>query len=91
MAALVLTSCAHSPLAWDYYDQCALQNPSFVAMAECGRQKRLADCLPNNACSPEGTTFMEYVDSLAVLVKTKKMTEADAMRRYTEYKSGGMR
>jgi hypothetical protein len=34
---------------------------------------------------------MEYVDALAVSVKTKKLTEAEAMRRYTEYKSGGMR
>jgi hypothetical protein len=33
---------------------------------------------------------MEYVDSLAVSVKTKKLTEAEAMRRYTEYKSGGI-
>jgi hypothetical protein len=35
--------------------------------------------------------FMEYVDSLALSVKTKKMTEAEALRRYTEYKSGGMK
>ena len=90
MAASVLASCAHSPLVWDYYDQCALQNPSFLAMAECGRQKRLAACVPNDTCSPEGTTFMEYVDSLAVSVKTKKLTETEAMRRHTEYKSGGM-
>jgi hypothetical protein len=62
----------------------------YLAMAECGRQKRLAACVPNDTCSPEGTTFMEYVDSLAVSVKTKKLTEGD-MRRYTEYKSGGMR
>jgi hypothetical protein len=47
-------------------------------------EKRLAACVPNN-------TFMEYVDSLAVSVKTKKLTEAEATRRYTEYKSGGMR
>ena len=73
------------------YDQCALQNPSLLAMAECGRQKRLAACVPNDTCSPKGTTFMEYVDSLAVSVKTKKLTEAEAMRRYKEYKSGGMR
>ena len=90
-APFMLTSCAHSPLVWDYYDQCALHNSSFLAMAECGRQKRLADCTPNNTCSPEGTMFMEYVDSLAVSVKTKKLTEAEAIRRYTEYKSGGMR
>ena len=58
-------------------------------MAECGKQKRLAECLPNNSCSPEGTAFMEYVDSLALSVKSKKLTEAEAMRRYAEYKSGG--
>ncbi len=32
---------------------------------------------------------MEYVDSLAQSVKNKQMTEAEAMRRYAEYKSGG--
>jgi hypothetical protein len=32
---------------------------------------------------------MEYVDSLVLSVKSKKMTEAEAMRRYAEYKSGG--
>ena len=52
-------------------------------MAECGRQKRLAACVPNDTCSPEGTTFMEYVDSLVVSVKTRKLTEAEAMRRCT--------
>jgi len=88
MAALVLTGCAHSLVVWEYYDQCALEHPSFLAMVECGRQKRLADCMPNN-CSPEGTMFMQYVDSLALSVKRKELTEAEAMRRYTEYKSGG--
>ncbi len=32
---------------------------------------------------------MEYVDSLALAVKNKQMTEAEATRRYAEYKSGG--
>src|SRR5215468_3601981 len=75
LAASLQTGCVHSPAppVWGYYDQCASENQSFVAMAECGRQKRLA----------------EYVDSLALSVKSKKMTEAEAMRRYTEYKSGG--
>ncbi len=59
-------------------------------MAACGRQKRLAECAANNTCSPEGTVFMEYVDSLALAVKNKQMTEAEAMRRYAEYKSGGV-
>jgi hypothetical protein len=89
-AASTLSCCSHSPPPiWSYYDQCAAENPSFLAMAECGKQKRIAECTPNNTCTPEGTTFMEYVDSLALSVKNKKMTEADAIRRYTEYKSGG--
>ena len=89
--AFTQTGCVHSsaPPVWGYYDQCAADNPSFVAMAECGRQKRLAECVANNTCSPEGTTFMEYVDSLALSVKNKKLTDAEAMRRYAEYKSGG--
>jgi hypothetical protein len=50
--ALMLTTCASpSRLVWEYYDQCARENPSFLAMAECGRQKRLAECVPNNTCS----------------------------------------
>jgi hypothetical protein len=91
IAASIQMGCMHSPAppVWGYYDQCSAENPSFLAMAECGRQKRLAECVPNNSCSPEGTAFMEYVDSLALSVKNKKMTEAEAMRRYAEYKSGG--
>jgi hypothetical protein len=90
-AAFMQTGCVHSasPPVWNYYDQCATENPSFLAMAECGRQRRLAECTTSNTCSPEGTVFMEYVDSLALSVKNKKMTEAEAMRRYAEYKSGG--
>jgi len=89
-AALMLTSCTHSStVVWEYYDQCVQENPSFLAMAECGRQKRLAECVPNNTCSPEGTMFMQYADALALSVKRKEITEAEAMRRYKEYKSGG--
>jgi hypothetical protein len=90
MTALKLTSCASpSRLVWEYYDQCARENPSFLVMAECGKQKRLAECAPNNTCSPEGTMFMQFVDSLVVSVKKKELTETEAMRRYTEYKNGG--
>ena len=88
-AAGALTGCAHSLVVWEYYDQCALENPSFLAMTECGRRKRLADCVPTNTCSPEGTMFMRYVDSLALSVSKKELTEAEAMRRYLEYKAGG--
>ena len=58
-------------------------------MAECGRQKRLAECVPNNTCSPEGIMFMQYIDTLVLSVKKGEMTEADAMQHYKEYKSGG--
>jgi hypothetical protein len=33
--------------------------------------------------------FTEYVDRLVLSVKKKELTEAEAMRRYTEYKNGG--
>lgn len=91
VAAFMQSGCVYSASrpVWTYYDQCAAENASFLAMAECGRQKRLAECTSGNSCSPEGTIFMEYVDSLALSVKNKKMTEAEAMRRYAEYKSGG--
>jgi len=90
VTALMLTTCASpSRVVWEYYDQCARENPSFLAMAECGKQKRLAECVPNNACSPEGNMFMQYVDTLIISVKKKELTEAEAMRRYTEYKNGG--
>jgi hypothetical protein len=91
VAAFMQTGCAHSPSVWHYYDECAGagENQSFVVMAECGRKKRLAECGANNSCSPEGNVFVEYIDSLAQSVKDKKMTEAEALRRYAEYKSGG--
>jgi hypothetical protein len=90
VASSMLSTCASpSRVVWEYYDQCARENPSFLAMAECGRQKRLAECVPNNTCSSEGNMFMQYIDALVLSVKKKEMTEAEAMRRYTEYKAGG--
>ena len=55
VAAAIETGCVHSqaPPVWGYYDQCAAENPSFLAMAECGRQKRMAECVANNTCSAE--------------------------------------
>jgi hypothetical protein len=83
MTASMLTTCASpSRVVWEYYDQCARENPSFLAMAE-------AECAPNNTCSPEGNMFMQYIDTLVLSVKKKELTEAEAMRRYTEYKNGG--
>jgi hypothetical protein len=33
--------------------------------------------------------FMDYMDTLVLSVRKKELTEAEAMRRYTEYKNGG--
>jgi hypothetical protein len=81
VAAFMQAGCAHAPSVWHYYDECpgAGENQSFVAMAECGRKKRLAECGADNSCSPEGNVFVEYIDSLAQSVKDKKMTEAEPM------------
>ena len=49
----------------------------------------MAECVPNNTCSAEGNMFMEYIDTLVLSVKKKELTEAEAMRRYAEYKNGG--
>ena len=56
-------------------------------MAECGKQARTAECTAQNSCSAVGTAFVQYTDSLVLSVKNKEMTEAEAMRRYAEYKT----
>jgi hypothetical protein len=86
-ASFLLTNCATSPPVYAYYDKCSSQTSSFVVMAECGKEARNAECIPNNTCSPVGTTFVQFTDSLVLSVKNKEMTEAEAMRRYAEYKT----
>jgi hypothetical protein len=85
VAALILNACAQKS-AFDLYDECN-SHSSFIAMAECGKQKRLAYCTQHSNCGAAGTAFMQYTDSLVLSVKNKEMTEAEAMRRYAEYKS----
>ena len=84
--ALVLNACAAQKSAFNFYDECSGQT-SFVGMAECGKQRRLAYCTAHNNCSPSGTAFMQYADSLALSVRNKEMTEAEALRRFAEYKT----
>jgi hypothetical protein len=88
---VLLLSCVSQPITpsvWSYYDDCAAQNPSFVAMVKCGRERRLAECEPKNQCSAEGNLFMDYADSLALSVKNKKRSETEASRLLAEYKTG---
>lgn len=86
---LALTGCLSlgGPMVWEYYDKCSAQTSSFLAMAECGKQARTADCVPTNDCSSMGNTYVQFTDALVLAVKNKEMTEAEAMRRYAEYKS----
>ena len=63
VAATMLTKCGYSSVVWEHYDQCALENPSFLAMAECGRRKRLAACEPNKILVRlKVLCFMQYVE-----------------------------
>ena len=84
--ALISSLTTEQRPVYSYYDSCAAQNSSFVAMVECGREKGLAECEPKNNCSPIGNAFMQYVDALAMSVKNKKITEAQAMQKFAEYK-----
>jgi hypothetical protein len=87
-AASVLASCAaRSAPVWTYYDKCNAQTSSFVVMAECGKEARNAECIPKNNCSAEGTAFVQFTDALVLAVNNREMTEAEAMRRYAEYKT----
>jgi hypothetical protein len=94
-ASLVLANCAaRSAPVWTYYDKCSAQNGSFVLMAECGKEARNAECIPKDTCTSVGTSFVQFSDALVLSVKNKEMTEAEAMRRYAEYKTamqGGIR
>jgi hypothetical protein len=85
-AALILNGCAQKT-ALSFYDECSMQNSSFIVMAECGKQKRMAYCIEHNNCSSTGTAFVQYTDALVLSVKNKEMTDAEALRRFAEYKT----
>jgi hypothetical protein len=100
-AALGLTNCNTDRQVWSHYDECVSQTSSFVAMAECGRQKELAACTNRTSvtlhgspvpaitkgCPAETIAFVQFTDALALSVKNKEMTEAEAARRFAEYKT----
>lgn len=87
ICANALCGCAAS---YEHYDACAVESASFTAMVACGKQKRTAYCqdFPLPACSAEGNSVVAYADSLAASVNAKQMTEAEATRRWIEFKLG---
>lgn len=87
-AAFMLSGCTTNQAAYDFYDDCRSRMSSFVEMVECGKRARLAVCRSwTNPCSRSGDAFMDFADSLALAVRNKEMTEAEALRRYAEYKT----
>jgi hypothetical protein len=93
-SAWLLTACAHAPPVWVEYDACAAQTSNFVAMVACGKEKRTAACEAVKQCSPKGNAFVQYADALAMQVKSRQITEADALKQFAEYKTqmlGGVR
>ncbi len=87
LLAAPLSACAPAkPQAWSFYDQCAEQAQSFLAMAECGRRNITAYCQANHDCSPNDNSFVLYTDSLVRSIKNGEMTEAEAQRRWIEFR-----
>jgi len=74
------------PSAWTFYDQCARRSSSFIATAECGKANRNAYCEAHNSCSATGNAFVLYTDSLEASVKDHEMTEAEAQRKWVEFR-----
>jgi hypothetical protein len=83
LSALFLGSCAtvNVTSVWEHYDACLAEDSAFAAIVECGKQKRTAYCQAVGGCSSTGNAFVEYADALAMSVKKKEMTEAEARRR----------
>jgi hypothetical protein len=81
-----VTTAPPSKPALSYYDECASQTSSFPAIAACGKQRRNAACQANKTCSSIGNSVVAFADSLALSVTRREMTEAEAMRRWAEFK-----
>lgn len=90
LSVVLLGGCARPPPVWTYYDKCAAQTSSFVAMVECGKEKRTTTCQSPETerfCGAEGTAFVQYADGLAQQVRNHEISDAVALQRFAEYKS----
>jgi uncharacterized protein YecT (DUF1311 family) len=84
---LLMAACAANKTAIQHYDECAVENSSFEAMVACGKQRRTAYCQEHNNCSADGNAFVAYADSLVASVNRHEMTEAEAQRRWIEFRT----
>jgi hypothetical protein len=87
LIGLSVASCVSTQdkAAWDHYDACQAETKSFVAMVDCGKQRRTAYCQPE--CSRVGDAAVQYADVLADSVRRREMTETQARLKWVEYKT----
>jgi hypothetical protein len=84
----LISGCAQKS-AWEHYDECSADTTSFQKMAECGKQRRMAYCQSSlSGCTDIGNSIMQYADALSQSVANHEMTEAEAKRRFIEFKTG---
>jgi uncharacterized protein YecT (DUF1311 family) len=89
LSASVLFGCATAAapkMAWQHYDECSSETTSFRAMVACGKQRRLAYCQEHRNCDAVGDSLVQYADSLVRSIDSKEMTEAEAQRKWIEFK-----
>ena len=84
--ALALGGCANKTVV-EHYDECALAQPSFRAMIACGKQRRNTYCQAEKGCSADGNAFVAYGDSLVASVDRGEISEAEAQRKWIEFRS----
>jgi hypothetical protein len=72
----------------EHYDACMAEGGSFQAVAACGKARQLAACSGTLAgCSATRTAIMQYADTLSAQVANREITDAEAMRRFIEFKT----
>lgn len=86
-ANLALSACQTGKTAWQYYDECAKIHTSFVETMKCGKKTRNETCEVQNTCSDRGNALVLYTDSLVTSVRSKEMSEAEATRKWVEYRT----
>jgi hypothetical protein len=88
--AVTVSGCAKGAI--EHYDACMAEGGSFQAMAACGKAARMAGCRGSiPGCSESGNALMHYADALSAQVARRKMTDAEAMRRFVEFKTAQLR
>jgi hypothetical protein len=88
LASAVLNGCAMPRPAWQYYDQCVAETSNFSQLLACGKRRRFAACTNSfQGCSAEGNSVVMYADSLLLSIGNHEITEAEAERRWIEFKS----